>query len=170
MGGVWSIGGRVPTVLTGLVNIPEERRRKNWPAQIVHPQCRTNCYHPREHHVTLNVEHIRKSFHGLFLGGIYTNLNSSIFLLIMYLLTAVCSGGSALGERRERLFPGNPVLLQLLVLPLVLLVCLLLVLCDQMVKIGTALAGRDVEWRSSVEDPVDILSACVLCQVILSPA
>jgi hypothetical protein len=107
----------------------------------------------------MDIMHIRESFHCLLLGGIYTHLNSSVFLLIRSLLTTVCSGGSALGERRERLFPRNPVLLQLLVLLLVLLVCLLLVLCDQVVKVGTALAGRDVEWRSSVEDPVDIMLA-----------
>jgi hypothetical protein len=107
----------------------------------------------------LHIKHIGKSFHGLLLGGIYTNLNSSIFLLIMSLLTAVCSGGSALGERRKRLFPGNPVLLQLLVLPLVLLVCLLLVFCDQVVQVSTALASRDVERRSSVKDPVDVMLA-----------
>jgi hypothetical protein len=77
----------------------------------------------------------------------------------MSLLTAVCSGGCALGERRKRLFPGNPVLLQLLVLPLVLLVCLLLVFCDQVVQVSTALASRNVERRSGVEDPVEVILA-----------
>ena len=69
---------------------------------------------------------------------------------------AVRSGGCALGERCERLLSGNPVLLDLLVLPLVLLVGLLLVLGDQVVDVGSALSGRDVPGRTGVEDPIAI--------------
>jgi hypothetical protein len=72
---------------------------------------------------------------------------------------AVRSGGCALGERCERLLSGNPVLLDLLVLPLVLLVGLLLVLGDQVVDVGSALSGRDVEGRTGVEDPIASMSA-----------
>jgi len=82
--------------------------------------------------------------------------------LVIPLLTAVCGGGCALSERLERLLSGNPVLLDLQVLALVLLKCLLLVLCDQVVNVGSAVAGRDVPWRSSVEDPDNIVSAHVL--------
>jgi hypothetical protein len=72
---------------------------------------------------------------------------------------AVRSGRCALGERCEGLLPGNLVLLDLLVLFLVCLVCLLLVLGDQVVDVGSALSGRDVPGRTGVEDPVAILSA-----------
>jgi hypothetical protein len=116
--------------------------------------------------VILNIKHIGKSFHGLLLGGIYTHLNSSVDLLVKSLLTAVCSGGCALGERRKRLFPGNSVLLQLLVLPLVLLVCLLLVLCDQVIQVSTALASRNVEGRSGVEDPVNNILAQISSRLL----
>lgn len=91
-------------------------------------------------------------------------------LLVSSLLTAVCGGRGALGERRKRLFPGNPVLLDLQVLPLVLLVGLLLVLCDQVVDVGSALASRDVPWRTGVEDPVNIMLALVLLKLFHSLA
>jgi hypothetical protein len=65
----------------------------------------------------------------------------------------VRSGGCALGERCERLLPGNLVLLDLLVL---LLVCLVLVLGDQVVDVGSALSGWDVPGRTGVEDPTQI--------------
>ena len=67
---------------------------------------------------------------------------------------AVRSGGCALGERCERLLSGNPVLLDLLVPPLVLLVGLLLVLGDQVVDVGSTLSGRHVPGRTGVEDPI----------------
>jgi hypothetical protein len=67
---------------------------------------------------------------------------------------AVRSGRCALGERCERLLPGNLVLLDLLVLLLVCLVGLLLVLGDQVVDVGSALSGRDVPGRTGVEDPI----------------
>ena len=68
----------------------------------------------------------------------------------------VRSGRCALGERCERLLPGNLVLLDLLVLLLVLLVGLLLVLGDQVVDVGSALSGRDVPGRAGVEDPITV--------------
>ena len=93
-------------------------------------------------------------------GWIYTNLNKCAFLLLVNSsLTTVRSGRCALAERCERLLPGNLVLLDLLVLPLVLLVGLLLVLGDQMVDIGAALSGRDVPGRTGVEDPVAYMLA-----------
>jgi hypothetical protein len=88
-------------------------------------------------------------------------LNNCALFLVIPLLTAVCGGGCALGERLERLLSGNPVLLDLQVLALVLLKCLLLVLCDQVVNVGSAVAGGDVPWRSGIEDPVNIISARV---------
>lgn len=68
--------------------------------------------------------------------------------------TTVGSGRCALVEGCERLLSGNPVLPDLLVLPLVLLVGLLLVLGDQVVDVGSALSGRDVPGRTGVEDPI----------------
>ena len=49
---------------------------------------------------------------------------------------------------------------------LVLLEGLLLVFCDKVVKVGSALAGRDVPWRSGVEDPVNIKLARVLLTLL----
>ena len=64
------------------------------------------------------------------------------------------------------MFPRNPVLLDLLVLALVLLECLLLVLCNEVVNVGSTLAGRDVPWRTGVEDPANIMLARVLLQLL----
>jgi hypothetical protein len=93
-------------------------------------------------------------------------LNNRALLLINSPLT-VGAGRGTLAERLERLFPGNSVFLDLLVLALVLLEGLLLVLRDQVVDVGSALASRDVPWRSGVEDPVNVTLARV--HLILLP-
>ena len=90
-------------------------------------------------------------------------MNNRALLLIISPL-AVCAGRGTLAERLERLFPRNPVFLDLEVLALVLLKCLLLVLCDKVVNVGSALASRDVPWRTSVEDPVNTMLARVLLE------
>lgn len=89
-------------------------------------------------------------------------MNNRALLLINSPL-AVCAGRGTLAERLDRLFPRNPVFLDLKVLALVLLECLLLVLCDEVVDVGSALASRDVPWRSGVEDPANMsISSCNL--------
>jgi len=127
-----------------------------------------NCCHSYTHHVIAKVQHIRKSFRGFSLGGIYTHLNNCALLLVISLLTAVCGSRGALGEGLEGLFPRNPVFLDLKVLALVLLVRLLLVFRDEMVNVGSALTSRDVPRRSGVEDPVNNMLAHPLDHLALA--
>jgi hypothetical protein len=118
-----------------------------------------NCYHLHSHHVIAEGITHKKVFPRLLAGRDIYTFEQLRLVSRQSLLTAVRSCRSAFSEGLERLLPGNPVLLDLEMLALVLLECLLLVLCNKVVDVGSALSGRDVPWRSCVEDPVDIMLA-----------
>jgi hypothetical protein len=152
MGGVWRIGG-ILYYFQEAVKIPGKSDEDIWLDQVVSKMHR--------HHFYLTTASSRDITGGVHMkvfpqrgAGMDIYKSEKMRLSTREVPLTVRSGRCALGERCERLLPGNLVLLDLLVLLLVLLVGLLLVLGDQVVDVGSALSGRDVPGRTSVEDPI----------------
>lgn len=71
-----------------------------------------------------------------------------------------CCRGVHISELNHRPLHRHTIILQLFQLSLVFLHCLFLILCNELVEVGTTMAGTHVVWRGGVNESGERMLAC----------